>query len=166
MQSQTSADFRIYDQKSISNKRQLICDEALDWIGTPFLHQQCVKHSGVDCAMLIVGVALNTGLITKDDLVKIPVYPQEWHMHNDVPILLDVMESFGCKEKSLGKVSWGDIVTFKIGRVPSHLGIVVKQLDIPHFVHAYSGTLNKVTVTPLEQPWIERLVGCYKFPGV
>lgn len=147
----------------LGKKRQAICDEARTWIDTPFQHQAMVKHSGVDCAMLCAGVALNTGLITEEHLVGVPNYPREWHLHKDFPMLNMIMEWFGCQEKTSMKPYPGDILVFKFGKVPSHLGIM---LDDNTMIHAYSGSVNKVVINSIAAQWTDRLVQVYKFPGV
>jgi len=116
--------------------------------------------------MLVVGVALGVGLITQDDLKKIPNYPQEWHLHNDVPLLPGIMESFGCQTKPVDDLIPGDIVVFKIGRVASHLGIVLDYPEPRKAIHAYSGSVSRVTINSLTGKWHDRIIGAYTFPGV
>jgi len=148
----------------ISKKRQEICDEAKTWMGTPWQHQACVKGVGVDCAMFVAGVAKSVGLIEKDDFKIIPNYPKDWHLHHDIPMLLHLMELFGCKEKINKKARPGDIVIFKIGRVPSHLGIL---LEDNVFIHALHGAaMNEVVMNGLTAAWSDRLVGVYNFPRI
>lgn len=155
----------IYKQKSTTSKRRAIVAEAAEWLETPYQHQAMVKHEGVDCAMLVVGVALNCGLITKEDVKKVPNYSREWHMHQDIPLIQQIMESFGCKQKKGDTIRPGDIVIFKMGRVPSHLGIVCEEEE-PYIIHAYAGSIQKVTANQLAGKWIDRVSGIYTFPGV
>ena len=145
--------------------REDICAEAIEWTATPYQHQQMVKglNGGVDCAMFIVGVALNVGLIDKNDLKNIPPYPREWHMHHDTPLLTDIMQSFGCINKETDDLEKGDIVVFSLRTVPCHLGIMLHD---NLFVHANAGTQQKVVITPLERFWKKNLTQVYKFPGI
>ena len=150
----------------ISRKQQAICDEARTWLGTPFQHQAMVKGSGVDCAMFVAGVALNVGLVSPDELINIPNYPREWHLHQDFPMLNTIMESFGCKKvdiDSIEAIDAGDILVFKFGRVPSHLGLMLENGEM---IHAYSGSVNKVVINSVSAQWIDRFVGVYRLPGV
>ena len=142
--------------------RHQVCQEAMSWVGTPYKHQAMVKgeDGGVDCAMLIAGVALNTRLITDDDIKKIPPYPAEWHYHSDFPLLIKVMESFGCTPR-IGEYQPADILTFKIGKTVSHLGI---YLGAGWFVHAEGRGPMKVTKTTLNGSWLRRLEGAYVYP--
>lgn len=147
--------------------RSQICRAARSWKGTPYQHQQRVKGpmGGVDCAMFIAGVALDVELITTEDLKKVPPYPREWNVHSEVPMLTDVMKSFGCTQKVRNTPYPADIVVFKIGRVPSHLGILLDG-HIKTFMHALSPPVGRVDETPLEDVWKKRLVEVYKFPGL
>ena len=148
----------------LTKKRKKICEEAKSWLGTPWQHQACLKHVGVDCAMLVAGVAKNVGLIDKEKFKAIPNYPKDWHIHRDIPMLTDLMKYFGCKKKSLESLLPGDIVVFKIGRVPSHLGI---YLEDNYFIHALYGAGKKeVVMNSLSADWIKRLVDVYSLPGV
>lgn len=148
----------------LAKKRLEICEEAITWMGTPWQHQACVKNVAVDCAMFVAGVALNVGLTTKEELKKVPNYPKDWHLHKDEPILLDIMKSFGCKKKKKELLRPGDIVVFKIGRVPSHLGIM---LENNIFIHALYGAGKKeVVMNSLSGKWVERFQEVYNFPRV
>ena len=143
--------------------RQQIIDEALTWVGTPYQHQAMCKGYGVDCAMLAAGVSKQLGLLTVDDLKNIPPYPRDWHMHQDFPMLTDSMKAIGCIQKNIEDRLPGDIVVFKIGRVPSHLGILVTQDSM---VHAYGNSGQKVVVTPIDDAWLKRMIDVYAYPGV
>lgn len=48
-----------------------IVNEARSWAGTPFVHQGRVKHVGVDCVGILVGVGRRLGLTNYDN----PIYP-------------------------------------------------------------------------------------------
>lgn len=158
-------DFHILKMKLISSKRLRICKEALSWIGTPYQHQAMVKgkDGAVDCAMLIAGVALNIGLVQRDDLKDIPNYPKEWHLHQDIPMLTDIMKSFGCEKKKSLYAHPADIIVFKIGRVPSHLGIMLENNKM---IHAFGGANKQVVVNEFGEQWKKRLVEVYRFPGL
>ncbi len=129
---------------------------ALKWEGTPYQHQAKVKGIGVDCAMLIVGVAEEIS----DKTINTPVYSPEWHLHNRQELMCEILEQFGCKEKLFESLEVGDILTFKFGRVNSHMGI---YLGSNEFIHARVD-VKKVVINQLSGEWIERLGRVYKFP--
>jgi len=162
----TLVDFHILEMKSISSKRLAVLDEALEWIDTPYQHQAMVKgeDGGVDCAMLIAGVALNTGLVSREGMSLVPNYPAEWHLHNNYPLLTPLLESFGCTKKSVERMHVGDILVFKLGNTESHLAILYHD---NYMIHAYGGrSVNRVTMNGLTGKWLRRLTSVYKFPGL
>jgi len=148
--------------------RKELQQEALSWEGTPYLHQQMVKgpDGGVDCAKYVAAVALQVGLVTREVFDTIPPYPREWAIHHEIPLLSETMKLIGCKKKRTLNANPGDIVVFKIGRVPSHLGIMLGGQYEGCFIHACAPPLGKVTITPLEAQWRKRLIEVYRFPGV
>ena len=79
--------------------RAQICAEALTWLGTPFHHLACVKHVGVDCAMLLYGVGRAVGLVSA--MWSPPIYSPEWHLHRTEPLLEQTIVGFGCQPVSL-----------------------------------------------------------------
>ena len=150
--------------KQTLSKRKEIIEEAKNWVGTPYLHQARVKGltGGVDCAMLVAGIAYNVGIINDEIIKRIPPYPVQWNMHSDFPLLTTVMESFGCLHKNNNEKQPGDILVFKIGRVPAHLAVLIEN---DFMVHAYGGSINKVIVSRFDERWIKRWKETYTFPG-
>ena len=110
-----------------SAQRAAIVAEALTWLGTPYHHLGDVKGAGVDCAMFLVRVFVDTGLVPAFDPRP---YPVDWHLHRS-------------EERYLGAVldqahevtvpSPGDIALFKFGRTLSHSALVVEW---PRIIHA------------------------------
>ena len=143
----------------LSKKRIAIITEAHEWLGTPYHDQQCVKGEGVDCAMFVFGIAMELGMVDELDRLKVPAYSPEWHLHNDDERLLYILESFGCKETK--KPLIGDIITFKFGRVSSHLGILCPNDE---FIHADLRHAGKVVRHGFGEQWRKRITHYYKFP--
>lgn len=150
----------------ITEQQKAICDEAITWVGTKWQHQACVKNVAADCAMLVAGIARNVGILTDQQIKDIPPYPKDWHFHQDVPLLPSIMEDLGCKKRNVKikkNISPGDVLVFKIGRVPSHLGIMLHD---GFFIHSYNGGAREVVINSLSAQWVDRLVNVYKLPGV
>ena len=140
--------------------RTKIVHEALSWIGTPYVEQARVKGVGVDCAMLVAGIAINLGLIS--DKLNIEPYDIQYHLHNREEKLLSILEGFGCIRKSEGQV--GDILAFRFGRSCSHLGVLI---DNQQFIHAkYDMPNPRVVSNILGGEYLPRLQAIYSFPGV
>jgi len=139
--------------------RSEIIQEARDWINTPYHNQARVKHIGVDCAQLIAGVAIESGIMME---VNVPAYSPEWQLHNKEEKMLGILEDFGCTEIRTEDALPGDILCFQFGRVCSHLGILVEPT---RFVHARID-IGKVVEHELSGDWVKRLKKVYKFPNI
>ena len=134
----------------------LIIQEAMTWVDTPYHHLARCKGVGVDCAQLMAGIAEN--LSSKK--INIETYSVEWHLHNRKELMCETLESFGCIQIPLEEAQPGDIITFKFGRVNSHLGLL---LENEQFVHARMD-VGRVVVNTLSGDWKARLGRAYKFP--
>lgn len=138
--------------------RNKIIKEAFTWLETPYHHLARVKHIGVDCAQLVAGVAEN--VFPERKPINIEVYSPEWHMHNREEKMCNIMESLGCISKQVDERFPGDILTFKFGRVNSHVGILVNESQ---FIHARLD-IGRVVLNQLSGDWLERLGRVYSFP--
>lgn len=142
--------------------RDQIINEAIDWVGTPFILGAQLKGIGVDCARLPVAIALQLNLITQSQVDNIPVYDLEYHIHNEDEKLLNILEGFGCTK--VDEMKPGDILAFQYGRSCSHLGILINDCQ---FVHAYSMMARpRVVINTLGGEFLPRLKAVYSFPGV
>jgi len=112
----------------MSGTRDDVIDEAMTWLKTPFHHQGRVKGAGVDCAMLLVDVYYQCGLIPYIDPRP---YPQDWHFHRSEEKYLGWVQQYAHEVNAPAK---GDIALFKFGRCISHGAIVIEW---PTVIHAY-----------------------------
>lgn len=115
--------------------RAAIIREAESWIGTPYLSNAAVKGrfgGGTDCAMLLVAVYSNVGLIPKID--PRPYSPQ-WHVHRNeeayMKHVLNYAQEVPGPPERMPKP--GDVVMFKLGNVFAHAAIIT---DWPRVIHA------------------------------
>jgi cell wall-associated NlpC family hydrolase len=111
--------------------RKAIVSEAETWIGTPYISNACIKgkRGGTDCAMLLIGVYANVGVVPKEFDPR-PYSPQ-WHIHKDEEKYISNVLRFA--KEIPGPPKPGDIAMFLIGRVHAHGAIVV---DWPYVIHA------------------------------
>lgn len=116
--------------------RQQIADEAISWIGTPYVSNAMVKGKnggGTDCAMLLIAVYGDLGLIPKEFDPR--PYPPQWHLHRNEERYMTFVLQFA-KEVS-GPPDriplMGDVVMFQMGRLFAHGGIIINW---PNVVHA------------------------------
>lgn len=109
--------------------RAAVVAAARAWIGTPYHHCADIKGVGVDCAMLLVRVFCDLGLVAPFDPRP---YAWDWHLHRSeeryLAALLERAHAVDAPEP-------GDIVLFHIGRTYSHGGIVTKAQPMT-MIHA------------------------------
>jgi len=140
--------------------RDLIIQSAMKWIDTPYHHHARVHGVGVDCAQLLVAVAIDVGLMREQEAFLVPNYPPEWHLHNKEEHLLHYLELLQCVETDTPVA--GDIMCFQFGRGSSHLGILLNDTQ---FIHACLRS-KKVVVNTMNDDWRKRWVHTYQFPEV
>lgn len=97
---------------------EMIRQEAMRWVGTPYLHMGRVRGSGCDCATFIAGVFEAVGLIK---LGELEWYAPDWNLHRSEELYLNRLLKYA--DEAIGARSVGDIVMFKMGRTVAHGGI-------------------------------------------
>jgi len=117
---------------SVAEERAAVVAEAMTWMGTPWHHRASVKGVGVDCAMFVLTVYANAGLIQRFDPGD---YPRDWHIHKSEERFLGFVAPF-VRRIEESEVQAGDLVLCKIGRVFSH-GVIVTAW--PQGIHALVG---------------------------
>jgi NlpC/P60 family putative phage cell wall peptidase len=110
--------------------RAAVVAAARAWIGTPYHHMADIKGAGVDCAMLLVRVYCDLGLVEPFDPRP---YTQDWMMHRDEERYLGFLLA---RARLIEKPDAGDVILFKIGRCFAHGGIVSKA-DPLTIIHAF-----------------------------
>lgn len=126
--------------------RAAFVNEALTWIGTPFRDCAAVKGraGAVDCAMLLVRSAVDTGLLAPFDPRP---YPPRWHLHRDEERFVDIVTGrLGASEVNSPKV--GDVVIWQFGRTFSHGAILINRSEVVHAYWASGCTL----VSRIDEP--------------
>lgn len=122
--------------------RQKFVSEARTWLGTPFRDQADVKGGGVDCAMLLVRAAVDSGLVAPFDPRP---YPPQWHLHRSEERFLAIVSRLGT-EVSRAPIP-GDVIVYRVGRCFSHGGIVIEGGNV---LHAYYKTGHVAISPPFE----------------
>ncbi len=101
------------------------------WLGTPYHHAADVPRVGVDCAMLLVRVFVDSGVIAPFDPRP---YTRDWMLHRDDERFQGwVLGS----ARPISEPQPGDVVLFKVGRSFAHGGVVT-GIEPLTMVHAYS----------------------------
>jgi len=134
------------------NKREQIVQESLTWLSTPYHHASRVKGGGVDCAMILIEVYSELGLI---DNFTPNYYPMDWALHRSEEMYLENILKYATETKT---PQIGDIAVYKFGRCISHAGILINETEI---IHAYLRA-KKVTISRIDEGELaDRLVGFY-----
>jgi cell wall-associated NlpC family hydrolase len=124
--------------------------EALSWVGTPFRDCADIKgpNGAVDCAMLLVRSAVDTGRIPPFDPRP---YSPRWMLHRTEEKFLGWMVALGAREVETPRI--GDIVLWQFGRTFAHGAVLINATQI---VHAYAHA-RCVLVSDLDEPLLRYL---------
>lgn len=138
----------------IANSDRVV-EEALSWLGTPYLHQASVKGAGCDCLGLVRGVWRH---LYGTEPGPLPIYSPDWAENDDAEMLQKAAGKyliFGSKPEP------GSVLLFRMFPASpiKHCGIMVSDQE---FVHAYWG--RSVSRSSLGRWWQNRLAGSYNFP--
>ncbi|MBS0200666.1 MAG: hypothetical protein JSR70_09470 [Proteobacteria bacterium] len=124
------------------SQESLIVNEARRWLGTSYHPAGDVLGVGVDCAMLLVRVFVDTGLVPPLDPRP---YPPDWHLHRDRERFLGWVQDYADK---VDDPRPGDVALFRFGRAMSHGGIVETIKPEPVMIHAdmHAGCVERCEV--------------------
>jgi cell wall-associated NlpC family hydrolase len=126
---------------------------AKTWIGTPWRHNQRAKGLGVDCVRFIEAVASEALGITLPEISNYQRLP-EGNAILDFMNELEFLESVAIADRRDG-----DVLLFRIGKIPHHCGFSVGDgmihADVNHGVIQVSNLAN----------WQRRLIRCFRVRG-
>jgi len=114
----------------LNSRRQKVLDVAEEWLGTPFHHLQRCKGAGVDCGQFLLGVFEECGFIPH---VKTQYYTRDFHLHRSEEWYKDLVERFS-RPIPQDEILPADLVLYRVGRVFSHGGIIIKW---PRIIHSF-----------------------------
>lgn len=139
--------------QSSAKLRQEVIKEAEKWMGTPFVHDACVKGSGVACGPLLIAVYGALG-IPVPELSTLQYYSEDWHKHTKEEKYLNDLAPF---TRVVETPEMADIALFSFGRFASvycHSAIVVEWPRVIHTMWRRS-----VEHSDASQPPLHRLHG-------
>ncbi len=127
-------------------ERAAVVAAAREWIGTPYHHMADIKGVGCDCAMLLVRVFCDLGLVESFDPRP---YTRDWHLHRAEERYLDYLLA---RAHEVQAPQAGDVILFRYGRCFSHGGIVTHSnpLTMVHAFHPARVVLEEVVVRNAE----------------
>lgn len=117
-----------------AGERAMVVAEAQSWIMTPYVPCADIKGRGVDCAMILIRVYVDSGLCAAFDPRP---YQPDWHLHRSEEKYLGFLAPHA-KEITKEDVKPGDIMVFKYGRCYAHGAIITHVKPEIIIVHAYS----------------------------
>ena len=123
--------FSPYPEAEKQDMRPAVVSAARAWLGTPYHHAADVKGAGVDCAMILIRVFADLGLI--EDFDPRP-YTRDWFLHRDEE---RYMSHLLARARKVDAPLPGDVMLFKIGRCFAHGGIVTVAEPLT-VVHAFA----------------------------
>ncbi len=129
-----------------SNRVSSVVTEARSWLGTPYHHAADVKgpKGGVDCAMFLVRVFVDAGIVPPFDPRP---YAQYFYLHQGEPKYRNWVEQYGHQVEG-GEP--GDVALFQFGRAISHGGIYIgDDLMIHAWADARCVTISEIQRSPL-----------------
>ena len=112
-------------------QRAAVVAAARAWIGTPYHHAADVKGVGCDCAMLLVRVYCDLGLVEPFDPRP---YTRDWMMHRNEEKYLGFLLA---RARIVEGPDVGDVALFRVGRCFAHGGIVSKSEPLT-MIHAHA----------------------------
>lgn len=139
--------------------------EAREWIGTPFHHQEHMKHVGSDCIGLVCGVGIELGIFPSD-LYERPETAR-FIGYSRQPDGVTLQAACDQLMVPADEIEVGCVVLMRYSQDPQHIAIVANYrhggLSI---IHALSRGAAAVAEHRLDAVWRSRIVAAYKFPGV
>lgn len=114
-----------------AEERALVVQVALTWERTPYHHNAMIKGVGVDCAMLVIAVFKEAGIVEASQVNYLP----QWFMHKGEEKYLTEVQKYA-DEISEAQALPGDVVAYKMGRTFSHGAIIINP-GWPAIIHAH-----------------------------
>ena len=109
--------------------RQRVVALAIEWDGTPYVHEGRSKGKCADCTFF-AKVFEEAGVIPP---VIIPHYSPQAHVNRQSAPYMAIVQRYAKREVPESEAQPGDVVLYNMARCFSHGGVVVKW---PQIVHA------------------------------
>jgi cell wall-associated NlpC family hydrolase len=124
---------------------------AREWLGTAWMHRQCVKGIGVDCVNFLYAVGIDAGL----DLSPIPDGYGRVAVGDDIT---DYLSRHFVKKDDLS-IEEGNILLFKFSGYNNHVAIATSANTM---IHA-SASHKKVIEHSIDGKWQRILKGVWEW---
>jgi hypothetical protein len=142
-----------------------IVQKARECLGTPFRDQGRIKGLGLDCLGIVLWTCAALGL---RDRAGAPIQIDDYPDRGGAPVGDFMLEE--CKrrlvEKPIGDpLEAADVLVMSISKDPTHLAIVAEVAGLEGIIHAYAGSIGKVSEHVLDLKWRRRIRGVFTLPG-
>lgn len=142
----------------MSDQRELIVNEARDWLETRWQHQASLKGVACDCIGLITGVARELGI---KEAAQWDGDPRHGYGRQPEPGTLLAACADYLQPIQMNKVGLGDILLMRFRQDPQHFAIV-SALGPMYIIHAYAQA-RRVVENRVDALWQSRIVRAYRF---
>jgi NlpC/P60 family putative phage cell wall peptidase len=127
------------------------------WIGTPYVHQACLKGVGCDCLGLIRGIYSELYGHAPETP---PAYSPDWAEETGQEAMRDAARRH-LLEIQLGEAKPGDVVLFRMkANAPAKHAAILSENGL--IIHAYQG--HAVAETAIPPGWKKRMAWAFRFP--
>lgn len=133
-----------------------IIEEARSWIGTPFYPHVAIKGVGADCVTFALRVFQSAGAIPESQ--ALPEYSLDGGSHLQESAVTNWLAATGYFHKVQTAPGIGDVITFKVGRVDHHVGIVVAKTKFVHCIRRYGVVESDLR----DETWSSRLKSIWR----
>ena len=131
---------------------------ARSWLGTPFHPHAAIRGVGVDCVHLLAEIYRETGLFAGYEL---PRYTMGGGDHADVSLVVSWLEAhprFRRLDLAADTLAAGDLVTFRLGRVAHHVGLMLSEKTFLHAIRDCGVLESRID----EKTYARRLLQAYR----
>lgn len=140
--------------------RKRIIQEARTWVNTPFHLHGRLKHIGCDCVGLVLGVAKELNLMSKQNHVLPHFETLDYHPRESNKLLVQMLNLHLVEKTNL---QIADVVMLKYDSIPGHIGIISQNNSgVLSIVHA-NMRFKKVVEHTLDESIKSRIVGIFSF---
>jgi len=99
---------------------------ALEWVGTPWIHNQSTKHLGCDCVGFLIGIGRESGIIPKD--FSVPNYPRIPRFNS----IINTLETIKSLYNVQSPYDIDDILVINYGQLVCHVALYLGNDKIIH----------------------------------
>lgn len=144
-----------------SNNSERVVAEAVSWLGVRYHHMADIKlpgaAGGVDCAMLLVRVFVDAGVVPPFDPRP---YAPDFYLHSEEERYLGWVRQYG---EPVEEPQPGDVALFQFGRAIGHGGIYIGNDTMVH-ADRKAGAVVRTNIRANPYYW-KRFRGYWRMSG-